>query len=57
MISLLSLQVVMWVNQNFLLTEEVEPMDGALDVMFLSLRTGSPLALKMDQGGNVSALC
>ena len=45
----------MWVNQNFLLTREVEPMDGALDVMFLSLRSGGPLALKMDQAGNVSA--
>lgn len=44
----------MWLNQNFLLPEEIESKDTELDMMFLSLRTGNPLAIKMDQTGNVS---
>ena len=51
-----SWQVVMWLNQNFLLPEEIEGKDTALDIMFLSLRTGNPVAIKMDQSGNVSRL-
>ena len=43
----------MWLNQNFLLPDEIESEDGDLDIMFLSLRTGNPLAIKMDQSGNV----
>ena len=43
----------MWLNQNFLLPDEIESRDGDLDIMFLSLRTGNPLAIKMDQSGNV----
>ena len=46
-------QAVMWLNQNFLLPDEIESKDGDLDIMFLSLRTGNPLAIKMDQSGNV----
>ena len=46
----------MWLNQNFLLPEEIEGKDTALDIMFLSLRTGNPVAIKMDQSGNVSRL-
>ena len=46
----------MWLNQNFLLTDEIEGKDAALDLMFLSLRTGNPLAMKMDQSGNVRRL-
>ena len=49
----MSLQVVMWINQNFLLTKEIEAKDGELDVMFLSLRTGNPLVVHMDSAGNV----
>ena len=44
----------MWLNQNFLLPEEIESKDTELDMMFLSLRTGNPLVIKMDQTGNVS---
>ena len=44
----------MWLNQNFLLPEEIESKDTELDMMFLSLRTGNPLAIKMDQSGNVT---
>lgn len=44
----------MWLNQNFLPPEEIESKDTELDMMFLSLRTGNPLAIKMDQTGNVS---
>ena len=44
----------MWLNQNFLLPEEIESKDTELDMMFLSLRTGNPLALKMEQSGNVT---
>ncbi|RMX50842.1 hypothetical protein pdam_00003138 [Pocillopora damicornis] len=47
-------RAVMWLNQNFLLPDEIESKDGDLDIMFLSLRTGNPLAIKMDQSGNVS---
>lgn len=47
-------RAVMWLNQNFLLPDEIESRDGDLDIMFLSLRTGNPLAIKMDQSGNVS---
>lgn len=49
----LSLQVVMWLNQNFLLRDEIEGKDAELDMMFLSLRTGNPLTIKMDPSGNV----
>lgn len=44
----------MWLNQNFLLTEEIQPKNGSLDVTFLSLRTGNPLVIRMDQSGEVS---
>ena len=43
----------MWLNQNFLLPDEIEGKDADLDIMFLSLRTGNPLAINMDHGGNV----
>ncbi|KAJ7381547.1 Bardet-Biedl syndrome 2 protein, partial [Desmophyllum pertusum] len=46
-------RVVMWLNQNFLLPEEIESKDTDLDMMFLSLRTGNPLAIQMDTSGNV----
>lgn len=47
-------RVVMWLNQNFLLPDEIEGKDTDLDIMFLSLRTGNPLAIKMDPSGNVT---
>ncbi|KAJ7383532.1 Bardet-Biedl syndrome 2 protein [Desmophyllum pertusum] len=47
-------RVVMWLNQNFLLPEEIESKDTDLDMMFLSLRTGNPLAIQMDTSGNVT---
>ena len=49
-----SSQVVLWINQSFLLLEEVEAKNGLLDVAFQSLRTQTPLVIKMQQDGNVS---
>ncbi|KAK3738831.1 hypothetical protein QZH41_011043 [Actinostola sp. cb2023] len=47
-------RVIMWVNQNFLLNEEIQPKEGLLDVTFLSLRTGNPVVMRMNQSGDVS---
>ena len=44
----------MWINQNFLLPSEVVAEHQALDVKFLSLRTETPLFLKMTSNGEVS---
>lgn len=46
-------QVVLWINQNFLLLEEIEAVNGQLDVAFQSLRTQSPLIIRMQQNGDV----
>lgn len=42
-------QVVMWLNQNFLLPEGVD----CLDVTFSSLRGGGPLSISMASNGQV----
>ncbi|XP_065051095.1 Bardet-Biedl syndrome 2 protein-like [Rhopilema esculentum] len=47
-------RVVMWINQNFLLPSEVVAEHQALDVKFLSLRTETPLLLKMTSNGEVT---
>lgn len=47
-------RVVLWINQSFLLLEEVEAKNGLLDVAFQSLRTQTPLVIKMQQDGNVT---
>jgi hypothetical protein len=49
----LRFQVVLWINQNFLLLEEIEAVNGQLDVAFQSLRTHTPLVIRMQQNGNV----
>jgi hypothetical protein len=49
-------QVVLWINQNFLLLEEIEAVNGQLDIAFQSLRTHSPLIIRMQQNGNVSGI-
>lgn len=47
-------RVVLWINQNFLLMEEVEAQNGLLDIAFQSLRTKTPLIIQMQQNGNVT---
>ena len=44
----------MWVNQNFLLPNEINAESNALDVRLLSLRTETPLRIKMKSSGEVS---
>ena len=46
-------RIVMWLNQNFLLTEELESRTS-LELEFLSLRDNSPLQLNMDQDGTIT---
>lgn len=45
-------RVVMWLNQNFLLTEELES-PAELGLHFLALRTNSLLCLEMEAGGGL----
>jgi len=42
------LQVVMWINQNFLLDEDLTVTGNILDVNFMSLRTDTPLSFRME---------
>eukprot|EP00112_Aurelia_sp_Birch-Aquarium-sp1_P014307 Seg308.11 transcript_id=Seg308.11/GoldUCD/mRNA.D3Y31 product="Bardet-Biedl syndrome 2 protein-like" protein_id=Seg308.11/GoldUCD/D3Y31 len=44
----------MWLNQNFLLPKEVIIENNELDVKFLSLRTETPLGLKMTSNGEIT---
>jgi len=46
-------RIVMWLNQNFLLTEEVEAKTE-LNLEFLALRDNSPLHIDMDTHGIVT---
>ena len=46
-------RIVMWLNQNFLLTEELESRTS-LELEFLSLRDNTPLQLNMDQDGGIT---
>ncbi|XP_072026618.1 BBSome complex member BBS2-like [Amphiura filiformis] len=46
-------RVVMWINQNFLLAEDVE-CEGALNVGFMSLRGSGPVFIQMTTGGQVT---
>ena len=55
-ISCPALQVVMWLNQNFLLQEDITVEGHSLSVNFLSLRGSGPLVVKMEQSGQVSLL-
>lgn len=53
MSSLLLDQVVMWINQNFLLQEDIIVQTPLL-VKFISLRAGGRLVFKLEQSGQVS---
>ena len=46
-------RIVMWLNQNFLLTEELESRTS-LELEFLSLRDNSALQVNMDQNGVIT---
>ncbi|XP_076343635.1 BBSome complex member BBS2-like isoform X1 [Tachypleus tridentatus] len=46
-------RVVLWINQNFLLLEDLE-VKGKLHVTFISLRTSQLLVINMDTGGQVT---
>ncbi|XP_023337047.1 Bardet-Biedl syndrome 2 protein homolog isoform X4 [Eurytemora carolleeae] len=46
-------RIIMWLNQNFLLTEDLENSAAALDVKFLSLRDGAVLSINADGTGVV----
>ena len=46
-------RIVMWLNQNFLLTEEIESRNS-LDLVFLALRDNNILMLNMDGSGNIT---
>ena len=46
-------RIVMWVNQNFLLTEELDTKTS-LDLKFVALRDSSMLSVSMTTGGEIS---
>lgn len=50
-------QVVLWIQQNFLLPSEITAKNGELDLTFLSARTQLPLQITMSSGGAVSFAC
>ena len=43
----------MWVNQNFLLQEDVNPEADGISLSFLSLRGSGPFHFRMDNSGQV----
>ena len=45
----------MWVNQNFLLQEDVNPEADGISLSFLSLRGSGPFHFRMDNSGQVGA--
>ena len=47
-----SVKVVMWLNQNFLLQDDIV-IASPLDVKFVSLRGSGPLFIRMEQSGQV----
>ncbi|XP_060109643.1 Bardet-Biedl syndrome 2 protein isoform X2 [Heteronotia binoei] len=47
-------RVVMWVNQNFLLTEEMETQSTSFQVCFTSLRNAGQLCIKISPSGEIS---
>ena len=46
----------MWVNQNFLLQEDVNADADGINLPFMSLRGSGPFHFKMDNSGQVSAV-
>ncbi|KAF6018625.1 BBS2 [Bugula neritina] len=49
-------KVLMWINQNFLLDEDINVTGNELEVMFICQRTKTPLVIKMDASNQVSIL-
>lgn len=49
----LSFQVVMWVNQSFLLREEMGTQSTSFQVCFASLRNAGQLWIKINPSGEV----
>ncbi|XP_060693812.1 Bardet-Biedl syndrome 2 protein homolog [Hemiscyllium ocellatum] len=47
-------RVVMWMNQNFLVPEDIECPSMPLDICFISLRDGGQLRIKMNASGEVT---
>ncbi|XP_078067235.1 BBSome complex member BBS2 isoform X1 [Mustelus asterias] len=47
-------RVVMWMNQNFLVPEDIDCPSMPLEVCFTSLRDGGQLSIKMDTNGEVT---
>ncbi|XP_014663273.1 PREDICTED: Bardet-Biedl syndrome 2 protein homolog isoform X2 [Priapulus caudatus] len=45
-------RVIMWINQNFLLNEDLE-LSGSLHLNFLCIRDSSPLRISMETNGQV----
>lgn len=43
----------MWMNQNFLLAEDIECPNAPLEVCFMSLRDGGQLSIRMNMNGEV----
>ena len=44
----------MWINQNFLLVDDLKAEGASLDVRFICLRDLSPLFIQMEASGQVS---
>lgn len=47
-------QIVMWLNQSFLLPEDAEFQSAPFQVCFTSLRNAGQLFIKIKSGGEVS---
>uniref|UniRef100_UPI00398EC15B BBSome complex member BBS2 isoform X2 n=1 Tax=Pristiophorus japonicus TaxID=55135 RepID=UPI00398EC15B len=47
-------RVVMWMNQNFLVPEDIECLSMPLEVCFMSLRNGGQLSIKMNTNGEIT---
>ncbi|NXU54082.1 BBS2 protein, partial [Turnix velox] len=47
-------KIVMWLNQSFLLPEDVEFQSGPFQVCFTSLRNAGQLCIKIKPGGEIS---
>ncbi|XP_043935476.1 Bardet-Biedl syndrome 2 protein [Protopterus annectens] len=47
-------RVAMWLNQNFLLTEDIECQSSLFKVCFVSLRGAGPLFIRMKQNGQIT---
>lgn len=55
-LSLLHCQIVMWMNQNFLLDEDLSVAGNEMSMMFMCQRTKTPLVIDMSTTGEISIL-